>query len=169
MFSLISAWTKVWANRRDAGNLRRHRAHYDVTLIISFDGFNITIYSKFHRMHMHKHIHTYIICFAFITTTVRYKFMWCISSYFIGPPVARRQSYNSLQFKWTLLLMTWETDRYGIKTKFGRCRAFLSWVVFWFYWSALIQDLTRRWICYSDLAIMYTFQNNSFWEQNIIR
>ena len=31
MLSLIYAWTNGWVNTRDAGNLRRHRAHYDVT------------------------------------------------------------------------------------------------------------------------------------------
>ena len=30
MFSLICAWTESWANNGDAGDLRRHRAHYDV-------------------------------------------------------------------------------------------------------------------------------------------
>ena len=29
----ICAWTNGWVNYRDAGDLRRHRAHYDVTLI----------------------------------------------------------------------------------------------------------------------------------------
>ena len=33
MFSLICAWTNGWANDRDAGDLRRHRAHYDVTVM----------------------------------------------------------------------------------------------------------------------------------------
>ena len=31
MFPLICAWTNGWANNRDAGDLRCHRAHYDVT------------------------------------------------------------------------------------------------------------------------------------------
>ena len=31
MFSLISAWPNAWANNRDVGDLRRHRAHCDVT------------------------------------------------------------------------------------------------------------------------------------------
>ena len=30
MFSLICAWTNSWVNNRDAGDLRRNRAHYDV-------------------------------------------------------------------------------------------------------------------------------------------
>ena len=33
MFSLICAWTNGCANNRDAGDLRCHRAHYDVTVM----------------------------------------------------------------------------------------------------------------------------------------
>ena len=33
MFSLICAWTNGWANNRNAGELRRHRADFDVTVI----------------------------------------------------------------------------------------------------------------------------------------
>ena len=33
MFSLICAWTNGWANKRDTGDLTRHRAHYDVTVM----------------------------------------------------------------------------------------------------------------------------------------
>ena len=35
MFSLICTWTNGWANNRDVGDLRRHRAHYDVTVMYS--------------------------------------------------------------------------------------------------------------------------------------
>ena len=33
MFSLICAWTNGWVNTRDAGDLRHHRTHYDVTVM----------------------------------------------------------------------------------------------------------------------------------------
>ena len=33
MFSLIYAWINGWVNNREAGDLRRHRTHYDVTLM----------------------------------------------------------------------------------------------------------------------------------------
>ena len=33
MFSLIRTWTNGWANNRDVGDLRRYRAHYDVTVM----------------------------------------------------------------------------------------------------------------------------------------
>ena len=34
MFSLICTWTNGWANNRNAGDLRRHRVHYDVTVML---------------------------------------------------------------------------------------------------------------------------------------
>ena len=33
MFSLICAWINRWVNNREAGDLRHHRAHYDVALM----------------------------------------------------------------------------------------------------------------------------------------
>ena len=33
MFSLICAWINHWVNNRDAGDLRRHRGHYDVNVM----------------------------------------------------------------------------------------------------------------------------------------
>ena len=35
MLSLICAWTNGWVNNREAGDLRRHGAHYDVTVMPS--------------------------------------------------------------------------------------------------------------------------------------
>ena len=32
-FSLICAWINGWVNNREAGDLRRHRTHYDVTVM----------------------------------------------------------------------------------------------------------------------------------------
>ena len=34
MLSLICAWTNSWVNNRDAGDLRHHHAHYDVTVMV---------------------------------------------------------------------------------------------------------------------------------------
>ena len=33
IFSLIGAWINGWVNNREAGDLRRHRAHYDVIVM----------------------------------------------------------------------------------------------------------------------------------------
>ena len=34
MFSLICAWINGWVNNREAGDFRRHRAHYDVIVML---------------------------------------------------------------------------------------------------------------------------------------
>ena len=46
MFSLICAWINGWVNNREAGDLRRHCAHYDVTVII-----HMLPMSLWHLMH----------------------------------------------------------------------------------------------------------------------
>ena len=40
MFSLICAQINDWVNNREAGDLRRRRAHYDVTVMIRTQGDN---------------------------------------------------------------------------------------------------------------------------------
>ena len=42
MFSLISVWIYGWVNNREAGDLRRYRAHYDVTVMIVENITNLT-------------------------------------------------------------------------------------------------------------------------------
>ena len=37
MFSLICAWISNWVNNGEAGDLRRYRTHYDVTVMICMD------------------------------------------------------------------------------------------------------------------------------------
>ena len=36
MFSLICVWINAWVNNREAGDLRRYRAHYDVIVMSSY-------------------------------------------------------------------------------------------------------------------------------------
>ena len=47
MFSLIYTWMNGWVNNREAGDLRRHRPHCDVTVIVS-SGQQITV-TRDHR------------------------------------------------------------------------------------------------------------------------
>ena len=39
MFSLICVWINDWVSNREAGDLRRYRAHYDVIVMQNFDHF----------------------------------------------------------------------------------------------------------------------------------
>ena len=43
VFSLVSTWTNGWANNRDAGDLRRHRAHYDVIVMKTGSAFTFEL------------------------------------------------------------------------------------------------------------------------------
>ena len=53
IFSLISAWINGWVNNRKAGDLRRHRAHYDMWYCLSsIDGYLSPVRKNFnHRRH----------------------------------------------------------------------------------------------------------------------
>ena len=44
MFPLICTWTNGWVNNRDADNLRCHWAHYDVTVMISFNSYDTIVH-----------------------------------------------------------------------------------------------------------------------------
>ena len=60
MFSLICAWISGWVNNREAGDLRRHRAHYDVIVINFgyFDDFNKLWCSIFDAQYIPGILHT---------------------------------------------------------------------------------------------------------------
>ena len=45
MFSLICAWTDDWVNNRNAGDLRRHGAHYNVTIMYEIYQYCIIVMS----------------------------------------------------------------------------------------------------------------------------
>ena len=48
--SLICAWTNSWVNNREAGDLRRHRAHYDVTVMTKLRNcYSSLVYAPFLR------------------------------------------------------------------------------------------------------------------------
>ena len=75
MFYLICVWINGWVNNREAGDLRRYRAHYDVTvmrlscwgfqisplLVIHFCNYYLAIFSRQDGIKMYKgHCHNCI-------------------------------------------------------------------------------------------------------------
>ena len=52
MFSLIWAWINGWVNSREAGDLRRHRAHYDVIVMITRIKGDVMNDAFLHRLNM---------------------------------------------------------------------------------------------------------------------
>ena len=57
MFSLICTWINGWVNNGEAGDLRRHRVHYDVTIMVCRD----------HRYDFESNLISYmsVICIGF--------------------------------------------------------------------------------------------------------
>ena len=47
LFSLICTWINSWVNNPEAGDLRRHRAHCDVSVMV-LGSFNDTIHQELH-------------------------------------------------------------------------------------------------------------------------
>ena len=72
VFSLICAWINGWVNNGEAGDLRRHRTHYDVIVM------------GFHGSHVESmHGPMFIFCFLFSVLTRKcYIFNWrCLYQY----------------------------------------------------------------------------------------
>ena len=48
MFSLICVWINGWVNNREAGDFRRYRGHYDVSVMSTLS--TLSIYLRRHKM-----------------------------------------------------------------------------------------------------------------------
>ena len=71
MFSLICAWIYAWINNREAGDLRRRRAHYDVIVIISLP----QLWSRVTWLAL------WLLCIGFVSTDVTLKDLDIIFQY----------------------------------------------------------------------------------------
>ena len=81
MFSLICAWINGWVNNREADDLRRHRAHYDVTaMCIIFDQDISTVARTVLAAHSHQSaFFGNCICYKHQTHVTEYLFVWYIN------------------------------------------------------------------------------------------
>ena len=56
VFSMICAWINGWVNNREAGDLRRHRAHYDVIVMNNKNVATDLPFSKWHETFSHSNV-----------------------------------------------------------------------------------------------------------------
>ena len=61
-FSLIFAWTNGWTNNRDAGNWRRHRAQYGVTVMLLLSVFLNLVFCQLTIFSVSPDPVLYVIC-----------------------------------------------------------------------------------------------------------
>ena len=77
MFSLICVWINGWVNNREAGDLRRHQAHYDVIVMYSlFCGFLFAITLFGLQLYWYTCINFchWLIVYLFININVQYSY-----------------------------------------------------------------------------------------------
>ena len=88
IFSLICAWTNSCANNRDAGDLRRHRAHYDVTVMVNTNYLYrwidndvywkyITLYKQMTIMKLTTMIMMILMWGLYIYNVISDMYIWC--------------------------------------------------------------------------------------------
>ena len=88
MFSLICAWTNVWANNRDAGDLTRHRAHYDVTVMnwrLDNIFIRIPVLEWIFNYLVHRTAYVYDINIIEPIHTCHLTYLWAININFVPP------------------------------------------------------------------------------------
>ena len=64
MFSLICVWISGWVNNREAGDLRRYRAHYDVIVMDCAGQINVNAFSASglaHTIFLLKYTHGFLV------------------------------------------------------------------------------------------------------------
>ena len=84
MFSLICAWINRWVNNREASDLRRHRAHYNVIVMLYCHSFEQRIRFNFplwttdltnNCFRLNKYYSQYLCAFTYWTNCVPTKFL----------------------------------------------------------------------------------------------
>ena len=116
MFSLIWAWINGWVNNSESGDLRRHRAHYDVTVMPHQNGHWACIRSakfvaSYHMMRLYIYIYIYI--YIYYST---YALIQGNNSHWAEP--SRDCHYNAL-LPLTILYTVWLILSLTIMSKFN--------------------------------------------------
>ena len=79
-FSLICAWTIGWINNREAGDVRRHRTHYEVTVMYPY----FALWFTWHFFHSRiRRVFLVACCLFGFTTSANTRMtygIWCIRS-----------------------------------------------------------------------------------------
>ena len=110
MFTLICTRINGWVNNREAGDLRRYRAHYDVIVMYIQLGIHISDQTCMHtQMHTHTHIYIYRYIYIYIYIYIRDAYPFNIES-----RICRIYAVN---FEWHFPLLPKGACRYLLRFK----------------------------------------------------
>ena len=114
MFSLTCAWMNYWVNNREAGDLRRHHAHFDVTVMVQWSLENVIdqtlLFSKqvwrfpaFHKVYSIKHVQGVVFCCCGNITTSAVELLKPISPALSFPSFSALSIYTVYLLNITLI------------------------------------------------------------------
>ena len=103
MFSLICAWINSWINNHEVGDLRRHRAHYDVSVMRTRINDGLLPLATFQRRESMVSVHSNVDWHTFASAHV--KCVQCILLYM-------NALLNNMDF--LQLIFEWHTTFYSI-------------------------------------------------------
>ena len=86
MFTSICVWINYWAKNREAGDLRRHRAHYGVT-VMSSSAFNTSVGALYNE--------SPCVFYSWVLRPHNFKKNEIFDSETIGLPKSKNHNHNS--------------------------------------------------------------------------
>ena len=87
MFSLICTWINDWVNKGEAGDLRCHRPHYDVTVMLNTEICSTSVIPVIYAV--------FLFCHSIKMRLYCLLFLWCVQYINILNSVIKRISYTN--------------------------------------------------------------------------
>ena len=99
MFSLICAWISGWVNNREAGDLRRNHAHYDIIVMIKpFGGKSVLWRDCIGLRNLLSKVHSHLVRGICCIT-------WTWSKIFPGQFWLSARDLTPINFQWYVIIM----------------------------------------------------------------
>ena len=162
MFSLIYAWINGWVNNREAGDLRRHRAHCDVIVILLIVYGSLTTH---HTIQYNSSANS-LITYHFINVYQQIDTWWWISS-LVEFRCSRLFSDKTLT-RPTLLIINWTVkfDKAWNSEFLSKHKTFLSEMVLKMWsakWRPLCSEGSVLWWLIECTLLYYKFRQGNLW------
>ena len=132
MFSLICTWINDWVNKGEAGVLRCHRPHYDVTVMLNTDICSTSVIPVIYAV--------FLFCHSIKMRLYCLLFLWCVQYTVILNSVIMRISYTNtwkkimfpLANSVSYVLITWKfvPQPFMPYTAILLCWLFVAWCCF---------------------------------------
>ena len=188
MFSLICVWINGWVNNREAGDLRRYRAHNDVTVmdygirrlkvvksIVSFKLITVTSpedHGVSHNRQLDSSFHSlFMLTTKEGLTALHYgSFVRGIHRWPVDSPHKGTSNAESVSMSWLHHVDRWTQHSIKLKSK----QTIVSWIRHCFLFNTLVTSLKQRdwcnawWHTHADIMSRTLLSLTNFNKSEII-